>query len=65
MSSNEAPMLEADTGVAGMTCSACGHTGLVDSRISTVFRNGDGWAVIRDIPAVVCPGCREEFIDDN
>lgn len=47
-----------------MTCTSCGHAGLVESHISTAFRAGDEWAVIRDIPAIVCPTCREEFIDD-
>lgn len=49
---------------SGMTCSSCERAQLVESRISTVFRSGDDWAVIRDIPAMVCPSCREELIDD-
>lgn len=49
---------------SGMTCSSCERAQLVESRISTVFRSGDQWAVIRDIPAMVCPNCREELIDD-
>lgn len=48
----------------GMTCSSCGRSELVEGRISTVFRSGDEWAVIRDIPAMVCPNCQEELIDD-
>lgn len=58
---------------AAMVCSVCGHEGLFESRIASVFRVRDGsaaiggqagLAVIRDIPAVVCPGCKEEFVDD-
>jgi YgiT-type zinc finger domain-containing protein len=52
---------ESDT---GMTCSACERSTLAESRISTVFRVRDSWAVIRNIPAMICPNCREEFVDD-
>jgi YgiT-type zinc finger domain-containing protein len=50
---------------AGPACSACGRSNLVQGSISTVFQDGDAWAVIRDIPAMICPDCREEFIDDD
>lgn len=55
---------EAGDSANGMTCSSCERAQLVESRISTVFRSGDEWAVIRNIPAMVCPNCREELIDD-
>ena len=45
-------------------CSSCGGTGLAATRISTAFRSGEHWAVIKDIPALVCRTCREEFVDD-
>lgn len=49
---------------ATATCSVCGGTGLVETRISTAFRSGDDWAVIKHIPAIVCVACQEEFVDD-
>jgi len=53
-----------DTQGAPATCSTCGSTGLVESRISTAFRSGDHWAVIKEIPAIVCSTCQEQFVDD-
>jgi len=58
-----------DPSIAGkpetaLTCSSCGSTALAPGHISTVFRSGDKWAVIRDIPALVCGNCQEELIDD-
>lgn len=49
---------------SGMRCEACGHGELRPGRISTVFRTDERLAVIRDVPAMICPACREEYLDD-
>lgn len=46
-------------------CTRCGHAGLSESSVSTAFWRGKGLMVIRDIPALVCPACGEEFIADH
>lgn len=46
-------------------CPTCGKADLVASPISTVFRTTESLAVIRGIPAMVCPACREEYLDDQ
>lgn len=50
---------------AAATCSRCGHGGLAAEAISTAFWREKRLVVIRDIPAFVCPACREEFIADE
>jgi YgiT-type zinc finger domain-containing protein len=47
-----------------MTCTACGHGELVEGTVTTVFRADTSFAVVRDIPALICPNCHEEYIDD-
>lgn len=46
-------------------CPACGEADLVASPITTVFHAQGSLAVIRDIPAMVCPICHEEYLDDQ
>lgn len=45
-------------------CPACGAGQPAPGKITTVFRHGESWAVVRDIPAAICPSCGEEFVDD-
>lgn len=47
---------------APLTCVRCGHQGLVEERVSSVLWHDGGLAVIRGIPAHVCPACQEEHI---
>lgn len=46
-------------------CPACGADGLAASPITTVFRTQSSFAVVRDIPAIVCQSCHEEYLDDR
>ncbi len=46
-------------------CPACGEADRVASPITTVFHAQGSLAVIRDIPAMVCPSCHEEYPDDQ
>lgn len=55
----------AGTSDANGTCMACRQVGLVKGTITTVFRDGSELTVIQDIPALVCPACSEEFLDDE
>jgi YgiT-type zinc finger domain-containing protein len=54
-----------DAAGAGMTCTRCGEAGLVADTISSAFWRGGGLVVIDAIPALVCGGCREEYISDD
>ncbi len=47
-----------------IVCDHCADSALRITRISTAFWQGDGLAVIRNIPAMVCPACGEEYVDD-
>lgn len=49
---------------AGHACEACGAPALATGRVSTVFRANGGLALVRDIPALICGACGEEYIDD-
>jgi YgiT-type zinc finger domain-containing protein len=56
----------APTGTAGLriVCDRCEDSPLAGTRISTAFWQGEGLVVIRNIPAMVCPNCGEEYVDD-
>ncbi|WP_191090183.1 type II toxin-antitoxin system MqsA family antitoxin [Histidinibacterium aquaticum] len=47
------------------TCRSCGSGGLEEKTIETAFWRESGLAVIRGIPALVCPSCGEEFVEDR
>lgn len=47
-----------------IVCDHCADSVLKGTRISTAFWQGDGLVVIRNIPAMVCPTCGEEYVDD-
>lgn len=45
-------------------CERCAGTSLRPTRISTAFWQGEGLVVVRDIPAMVCPGCGLDYVAD-
>ena len=47
------------------TCARCVVGLLQSSRISTAFWRGDGLVVLRNIPAMVCRDCGEQYVDDQ
>lgn len=53
--------------VPGMqvACDHCPGSLLRSTRISTAFWQDDGLVVIRNIPAMVCPDCGEEYVEDD
>lgn len=50
---------------ASMVCTKCGSQDVMAKAISTAFWTGMDLRVIRDIPALVCQSCGEEFISDH
>lgn len=61
---NEAPVRPAALPVQ-IVCDRCTDSLLRRTAISTAFWQGDGLVVIRNIPAMVCPDCGEEYVDDS
>lgn len=59
------PAQEDQVATAAATCSRCGHAGLEEGRTSTAFWRDGGLIVIQDIPALICPACREEHVADD
>lgn len=47
-----------------IVCGRCAEGLLKSTRISTAFWQGEGLVVIRNIPAMVCPDCGVEYVDD-
>lgn len=60
---NSAPSTSVGTD-GPVACDHCGGTFLVDTRITTAFWQDGGLLVLRDVPAMVCPNCRTEYIAD-
>lgn len=50
---------------AHVACDRCQNGVLSESRIQTAFWRGQGLVVIRNIPAMVCSLCGEEFVSDR
>ena len=50
---------------AAIGCLNCGHNRLSGNRVSTGFWQRGAFVVIRDIPALVCPVCHEEYLSDQ
>lgn len=46
-------------------CPWCGHAGQSPHSISMAFWRGTGLFVIRDIPAMACDGCKEQYLSDE
>ncbi len=49
----------------GLICGRCESGSLGPKRIKTAFWHDAGLAVIRDIPAMVCTRCGEEYVGDT
>lgn len=47
-----------------IVCDHCADGVLKSTCITTAFWQDDGLVVIRNIPAMVCPTCGEEYVDD-
>lgn len=47
-----------------VVCNHCSTGILRPTRIRTAFWRGDSLVVVRNIPAMVCPDCGEEFVAD-
>lgn len=45
-------------------CDRCSSGILQPARISSVLWQGDRLVMVRNIPAMICPECGEEYIDD-
>ncbi|MBM4017264.1 MAG: YgiT-type zinc finger protein [Planctomycetes bacterium] len=45
-------------------CACCGAETRQDS-VKAAFCGPQGWVVVEDVPARVCPGCGEQFYDDR
>lgn len=48
-----------------MTCRRCGSRGLGSELIKIAFWRDGGLIVIRNIPAMVCQTCGEEYVGDR
>ncbi len=48
---------------AGAACPACGAR-LAPARVMTALWQGGDLVLIRDVPALVCDGCRERYFED-
>jgi YgiT-type zinc finger domain-containing protein len=46
------------------TCSQCGYNSLHPDLVRSAFWHDDRLVVIKDIPALVCENCREQYYDD-
>lgn len=45
-------------------CASCGSERLVGKAVQSAFWHGDRLVVVKDIPAMVCGDCHEQFYDD-
>lgn len=52
-------------GALRVSCERCNTGILHPDLISTAFWQDDGLVVVRNIPALVCPDCGEQYIDDR
>lgn len=50
---------------ANVLCDRCEQGLLTEQSIRTAFWRGEGLVVIRNIPAMVCPTCGEEYVSDR
>lgn len=51
--------------VPAQACTKCGAGKIAEQAISIAFWQGMNPCLIRDIPALVCGACGEEFISDH
>lgn len=47
------------------TCAACGSGEARPARVRSAFWHGDRLVVVEDIPALACPACGEQSLDDR
>ena len=45
-----------------MTCSTCGRKGVRIRRITRSYGRGKGEYLVRNIPTVLCPHCKESYV---
>ena len=44
------------------TCSSCGRSGARVLRITRSYGRGSGEYLVRNIPTILCPHCRESYL---
>ncbi len=64
MSVNQATEAAAN-GDASIVCDRCGDSHMREQPIQTAFWRAGGLVVIRNIPAMVCSVCGEEYVADR
>jgi YgiT-type zinc finger domain-containing protein len=48
-----------------MICIICRKAEIVDGLTSVVFERDECKLVVNNVPARICPGCREAFVDED
>ena len=48
-----------------MTCLICMRAEIVDGLTSVLFERGEFRLVVNSVPARVCPGCREAYVEED
>lgn len=48
-----------------MKCAMCGHKTLVPGTTTIPLERGEFLLVMRDVPALVCENCGEEFVEEK
>jgi YgiT-type zinc finger domain-containing protein len=48
-----------------MICLICRKAEIVEGLTTVEFERGEFKLVVKDVPARICPGCREAFVDED
>jgi YgiT-type zinc finger domain-containing protein len=48
-----------------MICLICRKSEIVQSLTTVEFERDEFRLVVKEVPARICPGCREAFVDEN
>ena len=48
-----------------MICLICRQAGIVDGLTSIHFERGEMRLVVNSVPARICPGCGEEYVEEE
>jgi YgiT-type zinc finger domain-containing protein len=48
-----------------MICLICRKAEIVEGLTTVEFERGEFNLVVRDVPARICPSCREAFVDED
>lgn len=48
-----------------MTCSLCQQGKLVPGKVTITLERESSTVVYKDVPALVCDNCGEEYVDEN